>query len=142
MNDSVRALTAWAAVALVMVAIIGLGVGMKEDIRKGVFVLHKLYIRNVDKPVEEKRTVMETCRAAETPNHRWRWYAKTYPSPTIKWQLFEVSGLICHGNRKSWKGYPVDDTQMKYYGCFMSEVGLFCRPDADPNRHPNAEEVL
>ena len=142
MSDTVRALMAWAAVALVMLLIIATGIGMQEDIRRGAYVLHKLYIKNTDKPTAERRTVMETCQGAEAPDRRWRWYAKVYPAPDVRWQLFEVSGVICHGSINSWKAYPVDRKQIDHYGCFMSVAGLFCRMDADPARHPSAHKVL
>lgn len=142
MSERRKAILSWALVGLTIFAFMAMAVTARKDIERGVYKIHKLYFANSEKPAAEQRTILELCREPLNPNHRWRWYTKVYPGPGVSWYLFEEGGVICHGNDQRWDGYPVKLREVKQYGCFETDVGLFCRHDSTPDKHPRAMEIL
>lgn len=86
--------------------------------------------------------IKQLCTAPKKQDHQWRWYTRNYPSPDLQWRIFVVGNTLCFGSDENWKGFAIDRGEVKEYGCFETHAGLFCRRNADPTKHPNAQEHL
>lgn len=96
----------------------------------------------VVRPEGDDQAAAKLCTAPKKQDHQWRWYTRNYPSPDLKWRIFVVGKTLCFGSDENWKGFTIDQQEVRDYGCFETHAGLFCRRNANPLDHPRGAEHM
>ena len=85
---------------------------------------------------------IETCKDASKVDKHWRLVTGSVPSPTTKWRIYSTDGIICHVLNDKIRTFAIDETLLKRTGCTAGDYALYCRDNAQPERHPRYQAIM
>ncbi len=85
---------------------------------------------------------IEACEEATKVDKHWRLVTGSVPSPTTKWRIYSTGSIICHVVNNKIRTFVFEKKLLKRTGCTAGDYALYCRDNAQPERHPRYQAIM